>query len=485
VSELDRRNFLKIAGVGAGALLTGCATGPGFLRSGRSSSNIVVIGAGAFGGWTALHLQRMGARVTLVDMLGPGNSRSTSGDETRGVRSSYGDRPHGELWMLWARQAMTRWRDWDAEYAKPLKMQVFFTTGDLILRSDWEPFLKQTKAWWEKNAIPHEVLSVDEVRKRWPQFALKDIDAVLYEPDAGVVRARRATESVAEVFRYEGGRMIIGRVIPPEPGNFDGNTLKFTNGDSVSGDTFVFAVGPWLGKTFALMQNRMRTPLGTVFYYSTPIGDRRFLYPNMPSWNILGATGWPGLPVDNRGFRVRGGGGGGGGGGPAAARANGAAQDSTAANRATTSTAAPGSSAPNISTPSSASLNSASPIAPPANATDPDLSVRWVDPDRVLRSRQFVAEHFPDLTDAPLNETRACHYESTSSRDFVIDKHPDLRNVWIAGGGNAEGFKSGPVIGEYVARRVLGHEGDPSIAKRFRIPATEFDPSAPRRGEED
>ena len=38
--------------------------------------------------------------------LRPGNSRSTSGDETRGVRSSYGDKPGqlGELWMLWARE---------------------------------------------------------------------------------------------------------------------------------------------------------------------------------------------------------------------------------------------------------------------------------------------------------------------------------------------------------------------------------------------
>ena len=459
MTALDRRDFLKIAGIGAGALLTGCATAPSFLRSGRSSSNVVVIGAGAFGGWTALHLQRMGARVTLVDMLGPGNSRSTSGDETRGVRSSYGDRPHGELWMQWARLAMTRWKEWDAQYAKPLKMQVFFQTGDVILRADWEPFLTQTKAWWEKNSIPFEILSVDDVRKRWPQFSLKDVNVVLYEPDAGVVRARRATESVAEVFRYEGGRIIISRVIPPEPGSFDGHTLKLTNGDTVSGDAFVFAVGPWLGKTFALMQNRIRTPLGTVFYYSTPTGDERFIYPNMPSWNLLGATGWPGLPVDNRGFRVRGGGG--GGGGPMQTNANG-------------SGAAP-----------PAVPQTPNPTPPAANVTDPDLSVRWVDPDRVLRSRQFVADHFPDLKDAPLNETRACHYESTSSRDFIVDRHPDLPNVWIAGGGNAEGFKQGPVIGEYVAKRVLGDEGDPAIAKRFRIPTSEFDPNAPRREEEE
>ena len=50
--------------------------------------HIVVIGAGAFGGWTALYLLRSGARVTLVDAWGPGNSRSSSGGETRVIRGA-------------------------------------------------------------------------------------------------------------------------------------------------------------------------------------------------------------------------------------------------------------------------------------------------------------------------------------------------------------------------------------------------------------
>ena len=48
-------------------------------------------------------------------------SRSTSGDETRGVRTSYGDRPHGELWMQWANEAITRWMAWRGERS-PLPM---------------------------------------------------------------------------------------------------------------------------------------------------------------------------------------------------------------------------------------------------------------------------------------------------------------------------------------------------------------------------
>jgi sarcosine oxidase len=459
VSDLDRREFLKIAGVGAGALLTGCATAPGVLRGGRSSSNIVVIGAGAFGGWTALNLQRLGARVTLVDMLGPGNSRSTSGDEQRGVRTSYGDRVEfGEQWMRWANLAIQRWKQFDAEYARPLQMRVFFTTGDLFMRADWEPSMLRTRDWWVKNGIPHETLPVDEVKKRWPAIQVNDIKAVLYEPNAGVVRARRACEAVAEVFRHEGGRIVIGRVIPPEESGFDGSTVRLTDGTTVSGDAFVFAVGPWLGKTFTLMRNRMRTPLGTVVYFGTPNGDPRFTYPNMPSWNFPGTTGWPGLPVDNRGFRVRGGGGGGG----QRNAANSASSDSTR-------TAA----------------NANSDTATPGRVDDPDLSIRWVDEARLARPRQFVADRFPALKDAPVLHAWSCHYEQTSSRNFIVDRHPTLKNVWLAGGGNAEGYKQGPVIGEYIAKRVLGDEGDPALAKMFRIPTNEFQAQPQRPGEDD
>ena len=59
----------------------------------------------------------------------------------------------------------------------------------------------------------------------------------------------------------------------------------------------------------------------------------------------------------------------------------------------------------------------------------------------------------------------------------LLHRHasPEWSNVWIAGGGSAEGFKFGPMVGEYVAKRVMGIEGDPAIAKAFRIPKEEFE----------
>src|SRR5439155_13042329 len=247
--------------------------------------------------------------VPLVDAYGAGNARSTSGDETRGVRSSYGDKTGqlGELWMLWAREAMKRWTAFDDEWGRELRLNLFHTTGDLIMRTAWDNFQLRTKVWWDKNKIPYEVLNPEDVRKAFPVLSVDDITAVLYEPDAGVVRARRAAQTAAAVFETLGGKIVIGRATPSKISNGRLEEIALDTGQTLRAETFVFAVGPWLGKTFPdILAKKTRAPLGHVCYFATPINDHRFTYPNLPSFNFPGVTGWPALPVDNRGFRVRG-----------------------------------------------------------------------------------------------------------------------------------------------------------------------------------
>src|SRR5882757_8440460 len=86
------------------------------------TSNVVVVGAGAFGGWTALYLLRSGFQVTLVDAWGPGNSRSTSGDETRVIRSTYGG---NETYFDMNVRALELWQ----ENQHLFNRKVFFNTG--------------------------------------------------------------------------------------------------------------------------------------------------------------------------------------------------------------------------------------------------------------------------------------------------------------------------------------------------------------------
>ena len=484
---LERRDFLKVAGAGAGLLLLGGCTPaanpevPGiqpkrrFPLIGRSSPDIIVIGAGAWGGWTALNLRQMGAKVTLVDAYGPGNARSTSGDESRGVRSSYGDRSTGEQWMLWAREAMKRWTAFDDTWGRDMRLGLFHTTGDLILRADWEPYLVNNKKWWDKHNIPYQALKPEDVRKLFPVISMDDIKIVLYEPDAGVVRARRACQAVAAAFERLGGKIVIGRASPSKVTNGRLEEISLDTGQKLTAETFVYAPGPWMQKTFPELftKNPMRTPLGYVCYYGTPVGDERFTYPNIPSFNFPGVTGWAALPVDNLGFRVR-------GGERAPGQAPGGGSGSAAATPATASRGSRGRGA-------AAKAGAAAPFAqtngggggggfgntsntPPAQL-DPDTSDRWADAAHLDGPRRFVSHRFPLLKDAPLLATHCCHYEISPSGNFIVDRHPQRTNVWIAGGGNAEGFKFGPVIGEYVAQRVMGEEGSPEVAKGFKYDA--------------
>jgi sarcosine oxidase len=57
-------------------------------------------------------------------------------------------------------------------------------------------------------------------------------------------------------------------------------------------------------------------------------------------------------------------------------------------------------------------------------------------------------------------ETEVCQYESTSSGDFLLDRHPAMSNVWLVGGGSGHGFKHGPAVGEYVTRLMGGAAGE-------------------------
>ena len=432
---VHRRDFLKAATLGAAGLslgakgVAGSETGaPKRARAERlrpgQAPDVVVVGAGSFGMWTALHLLRLGATVSVVDTYGPANSRSTSGGETRGVRSSYGGRDHGLLWARWATESMRRWQQWDEENSSRLLPRLFYTTGDLILREEMVPYIEETAANWDILGVPYEFLTPEEVNYRWPWIRFEGLGVGLFEPGAGVVRARRAIESVAQVFLQEGGSFTLGRAAMGERAGTQLQTITLDPNDPISSSTFIFACGPWFPKVFPeLMGSRLRIPMGHVFYFAVPPGDDRWVYPNMPSYGVPGVTGWPALGRDHRGFRVRTGG---------------------------------------------------------RPAEDPDLSERWLDEEYHDQPRQVLERHFPDLVGAPINETRACHYEFSVNRNFIIDKHPDFENVWLAGGGSSEAFKSGPVIGEYIARRVLGIEDDPELAEGFRLREEEFpDPEEP------
>src|SRR5438270_12705675 len=115
--DTSRRQFLKVsAATGATYMLAPA------LRSTPHQSSAIVVGAGAFGGWSALQLLRKGAKVTLLDAWGPGNSRASSGGETRVIRTTYGPE---RLYTQMAVRALRLWQ----EHEQRWDLKLFFRTG--------------------------------------------------------------------------------------------------------------------------------------------------------------------------------------------------------------------------------------------------------------------------------------------------------------------------------------------------------------------
>ncbi|MDE2906766.1 MAG: FAD-dependent oxidoreductase, partial [Acidobacteriota bacterium] len=94
-----------------------------------AAPDVVVIGAGTFGAWTAWHLRAAGHRVTLVEAFAAGHSRASSGGESRIIRRGYGDRA---LYSRWAQASLSRWKALFTESGQAL----FLETGVLWLGHD-------------------------------------------------------------------------------------------------------------------------------------------------------------------------------------------------------------------------------------------------------------------------------------------------------------------------------------------------------------
>ena len=110
----------------------------------NSTYDVAVIGAGVFGAWTAYQLRRSGKRVVLIDAYGAGNSRSSSGDESRIIRMGYGA---DEIYTRSALRSLQLWQELFARVDQPL----FHQTGVLWLAHEDDPYPLKTAETLEKD----------------------------------------------------------------------------------------------------------------------------------------------------------------------------------------------------------------------------------------------------------------------------------------------------------------------------------------------
>lgn len=365
-------------------------------------SSVTIVGAGAFGGWASLFLLRKKYKVTLIDAWGPGNSRSSSGDETRVIRSTYGA---NEFYFDLNVRALQLWKEHELQWKKKL----FQNKGVLwMCYEENTPVVDDSIPFSKKHGMEYERLSLEEVQKRYPIVNTNDLHHAWYDPYGGCLRAREAMQQVQKAFIEEGGTYIQAFA---QPGNIENGRLsdiKLSTGTTVQADTFIFACGSWLGTLFPeVLGNTITCSKQEVYYFGVP-KENAEAYEKFPVWmDVDGHDFYYGIPGNNfRGFKIG--------------------------------------------------------VDKRGEPFHPTTGDRTANAEVLAKARKFIEHRFPGLKDAPLVENRVCPYENSPDGNFLFDQHPEAANLFFLGGGSGHGFKHGPALGELISNIVSGSASIPT-----------------------
>ncbi|MDX2153712.1 MAG: FAD-dependent oxidoreductase [Bryobacteraceae bacterium] len=313
------------------------------------------------------------------------------------ARASSGDESRIIRMCYGPDEIYTRWsarslRMWREFFAEMGREELFQPCGVLWMAPRGHEGIAGSRAVLARCGVRFEEMEAQGIARRFPQIAPAEGCCGIYEPDSGALLARQAVRAVVEA------AVRAGVVFEREAVSGVADAKR-----RYGGGTLVFACGAWLGGLFPeVLGGRLFATRQPVFYFGPRAGDRRFSSPEMPCWVDETEPGMPyGLPdMESHGVKLG--------------------------------------------------------WHEQGESFDPDSGERVVGQSEVESARTFLGARFPPLAGAPLVGARVCQYENTGTGDFVIDRHPELRNVWLVGGGSGHGFKHGPAVGEYVAGRLAG-----------------------------
>ncbi|HEX9792938.1 MAG TPA: FAD-dependent oxidoreductase [Planctomycetota bacterium] len=367
------------------------------------SARVVVVGAGALGGWAALHLLRAGAQVSLLEAWGPGHARASSGGATRVWRRSYGpDRLYSDL----AGRGLEHWLALEQRY----QARLFVRTGLLWMVGDEDDaYERATLVSLAAGGHAHHELDAGAFAAAYPQVNPEGVRWAFVEEDAGYLRARRACRVVRRAFQAEGGAYRTGHLDPAAPwaGAGTGLELRLVDGERIPCDQVLLACGPWLGAFLPPALGEILTVTRQeLFRFGTPPAEPRYQAPALPVFVDHGRRFWYGIPdADGRGLKLG---------------------DDTR-----------------------------------GPAFCPDTADRTASAAGIERARTHLGERFPGLQGAPLLDARVCQYTQTPDGGFLLDRHPDQARAWLLGGGSGHAFKHAPALGEAAATAMLGDGAAP------------------------
>jgi glycine/D-amino acid oxidase-like deaminating enzyme len=241
--------------------------------------SVIVCGAGVFGAATARRLAHAGWDVTLVEPVAPGHVRAGSGGESRLIRCSHGaDEWHSRS----ARRALELWREIDP---------------GLVVDAGVAWFARREDGWEAQSEATLRELGIDcervDAAALFPSVRTDDLAFTLFEPGAGLLRARDATRTLAMQAVEAGARMVHAVAQP------DGE--RVVAGEEVlEADHVVWACGAWLPALFGDLVSLRITQQDVLFFG----GGAEWATPGVPGWVDYDGAFYGCGDLDGRGVKI-------------------------------------------------------------------------------------------------------------------------------------------------------------------------------------
>lgn len=355
--------------------------------------DLIVIGAGAVGSATAWAAAGHGLRVLLLEQFAVDHQRGSSHGASRIIRYAYDHVQYVEL----AQAAFGLWRELEMEANE----RFYLRCGGIDFAPPASESFAATCRALQATGIPHELLNATEAAYRFTQFRFGAELQVLYQPDAGALRASAAVRALVRLAQSRGATLRehagVSRI------EVHGEAVTVTaGGQRYQGAKLVLAAGAWMNHL--LRPLGLELPLQVIaaqenYYSASP--PEQFLPERFPVWiaHVQARHGQIvyGLPdIDGSGIKI--------------------------------------------------ALHHGRPIEPDAAERDPDNAV-------IAAMTEFARQTLPAV--AAHRSSRACLYTLTPDGHFIIDRHPQHAHVVIASCCSGHAFKFCPELGRRIASLVM------------------------------
>jgi sarcosine oxidase len=371
------------------------------------TADVIVAGLGAVGSAALYQLARRGVKALGLDRFQPPHDRGSSHGDTRITRLALGEGPQ---YVQFARRSHEIWRELEATTGRTLLREVgglvFGSTSAHGQAHGSQDFLQTTIDVAREHGIPHEVLDIQSLRQRFPQFRFRDDERGCFERTAGFVHPETCIAAQLEVAARLGAEVRADEQVIGWKTSGDNVEVR-TNHARYETPRLILTAGAWLPQLVPELGRHARVFRQVLFWFEPDGRHEDFTPARMPIYIRVpdaGTNMFYGFPAIN-----------GPGGGLKIA---GEQFDRT---------------------------------------TAPDDTKSEVTAEEITAMHAVASPHLRITSQCV--RTVVCKYTVTSDFHFIIDYTPGSERVWFASACSGHGFKHSAAVGEALAESVMGCQG--------------------------